>query len=228
MLRKDPFVTGEFYHVYNRGIDKRNIFKSTRDYERFMMLLCVANTNSGSLRLDNLINHEHKNFQEIMLLDKGQPLVSIFAWCLMTNHFHLLLRQEVDGGITKFMRKVSIGYAMYFNIKYQRQGALFGGLFKSKAVADDDLYFKKLFSCIHLNVLDIKFPKWEESTHKEAPKEWRTFLDDYRYSSYKDYLGEIRPENRIIKKDQMLEFFEKDDILTQFIAVARTVLATGK
>ncbi len=68
MLRKDPFITGEYYHLYNRGIDKRIIFKLKKDYERFMMLLYVSNSNSEkSFRLDNLINHSHKNFNEIKM-----------------------------------------------------------------------------------------------------------------------------------------------------------------
>ena len=105
MLRKDPFITGEYYHIYNRGIDKRVIFKLPRDYERFMMLLYLANSQE-SFRLDNLLNQLHKTFTEIMFLDKGEPLVSIGAWCLMTNHFHLLIKQEVDGGITKVERRI--------------------------------------------------------------------------------------------------------------------------
>ena len=68
MLRKDPFITGEYYHIYNRGIDKRNIFKLERDYERFMLLLYICNsTNEPSFRLDNLINHVHKDYKEIMI-----------------------------------------------------------------------------------------------------------------------------------------------------------------
>src|SRR3989344_3256883 len=113
MLRKDPFVTEEYYHIYNRGVDKRVIFKTKKDYERFIMLLYIANS-SSSFRLDDLINKQNKKFTEILLLDKGKPLVSIGAWCLMTNHFHLLVRQEVDGGITKFMRKLGVGYSMFF------------------------------------------------------------------------------------------------------------------
>src|SRR3989344_7464294 len=127
MLRKDPFITGEYYHIYNRGIDKRVIFKSRGDYERFMMLLYLGNS-SESFRLDDLLNKQHKTFSDILILDKGKTLVSIGAWCLMTNHFHLLVRQEVDGGLTKFMRKLGVGYSMFFNIKYEREGALFGGL----------------------------------------------------------------------------------------------------
>src|SRR3989338_10803418 len=148
MLRKDPFVTGEYYHIYNRGIDKRVIFKLKRDYERFMMLLYVSNS-SEIYRLDNLINRLHKKFDEILALDKGESLVSIGAWCLMTNHFHLLVRQEVDGGITKFMRKLGTGYSMFFNIKYERTGALFGGLFKSRLIGADDNYMKHLFGYLH-------------------------------------------------------------------------------
>ena len=151
MFRKDSFVTGEYYHLYNRGIDKRVIFKSKNDYERFVMLLLVANSNAEiPLRLDNLINQQHKTFQEVMNLDRAKPLISIGAWCLMTNHFHILVRQEIDGGITKFMKKLGVGYAMFFNIKYQRTGALFGGLFKSKS-ASEDTYLKHLVGYIHLN-----------------------------------------------------------------------------
>src|SRR3989344_7191153 len=131
MLRKDPFITGEYYHIYNRGIDKRIIFKSRKDYERFMMLMYLSNSN-GSFRLYDLLNKQHKTFSEILVMDRDKPLVSIGVWCLMTNHFHLLIRQEVDGGITKFMRKLGTGYSMFFNIRYERSGALFGGLFKSK------------------------------------------------------------------------------------------------
>ena len=65
MFRKDPFITGEYYHIYNRGIDKRNIFKSKYDYERFILLLFVASSDS-QLRLDNLINHSHKSFKEFV------------------------------------------------------------------------------------------------------------------------------------------------------------------
>ena len=104
MQRKDPFVPGNYYHIYNRGIDKRVIFKSTYDYQRFMMLLYVAN-NQDPIRLDNLINQDHKNYSEIFYIKRDKPLVSIGAWCLMGNHFHILLREEVEGGISKFMKK---------------------------------------------------------------------------------------------------------------------------
>lgn len=217
MLRGDPFITGEYYHVYNRGIDKRIIFKLKKDYERFMMLLYISNSNEEkSLRLDNLINHSHKNFDEILVLDKGEPLVCIGAWCLMTNHFHLLVRQEVDGGITKFMKKLGTGYSMFFNIKYQRKGALFGGVFKSKLIGVDDNYMRQLFAYIHLNPLEIKFPNWKEQINKPSV-EMKEFLETYRYSSYSDYVGEDRVEKNIIKPENFPDYFSDAKGFREFV-----------
>ena len=221
MLRKDSFVTGEYYHVWNRGIDKRTIFKLERDYERFIMLLYICNsTDEPSFRLDNLINHSHKSFEEIMVLDRGKPLVSIGAWCLMNNHFHVLVRQEVDGGITKFMRKLGTSYSMFFNIKYQRHGALFGGLFKSKLIGVDDNYLNNMFAYIHLNPLDIKFSGWENEigkSSKETDVEMKKFLELYRYSSYQDYIGVDRVEKNILKPEVFPTNFTDMKSLKDFI-----------
>ena len=215
MLRKDQFVTGEYYHIYNRGIYKLVIFKSKKDYERFMMLLYLANSNS-SLRLDNILNKQHKTFNEVLVLDKGGPLVSIGAWCLMTNHFHLLIRQEVDGGITKFMRKLGVGYSMFFNIKYQRKGALFGGLFKSKLIGVDDNYMKQLFGYIHINPLEIEFPEWEGQINKSSV-DMKKFLKLYRYSSYPDYISEDRVDKNIIKIKNFPDYFKNAQSFEDFI-----------
>ena len=215
MFRKDPFVTGEYYHLYNRGIDKRVIFKLKRDYERFMMLLYIANSND-SFRLDELLNREHKTFNEILLLEKGKPLISIGVWCLMTNHFHLLVRQESDGGITKFMRKLGVGYSMFFNIKYQRTGSLFGGLFKSKLIGADDNYMRQLFGYTHINPLEIEFPDWKNQI-KKSSVDMKKFLESYRYSSYCDYLGRDRVEKNIINPKAFPEYFENSKEFEDFV-----------
>jgi len=219
MFRKDSFVTGEYYHIYNRGIDKRVIFKSEKDYERFVMLLYVSNSDSKkSFRLDNLINHSHKNFTEIMSLEKGQALVSIGAWCLMTNHFHMIVRQEVEGGITKFMKKLGTGYSMFFNIKYQRSGALFGGLFKSKLIGSDDDYMRQLFAYIHLNPLDIKFSGWEEKIKDLVDIDMKVFLESYPYSSYSEYVKDKkRVEGNIINAENFPDYFEDTGSFRDFL-----------
>ena len=215
MQRKDPFVSENFYHIYNRGIDKRVIFKSEYDYQRFVMLLYVANS-QDSIRLDNLINHSHKSYLEIFEVEKIKPLVSIGAWCLMGNHFHILLREEVDGGISKFMKKLGTAYSMYFNIKYQRTGGLFGGPFKSKYISED-LHLKHLFGYIHLNSLDIKFSGWEKLVDKKYPNEWKDFLKNYQYSSYQDYLGVERPEGKILNKKVFPDYFSEENSFEDFI-----------
>ena len=219
MLREDPFVTGEYYHLYNRGVDKRIIFKLKNDYERFIMLLYITNSNSEKpLRLDNLINHSHKNFDDIMILDKEKSLVSIGAWCLMSNHFHLIVRQEIDGGITKFMKKLGTSYSMFFNIKYQRTGALFGGLFKSKLINSDDNYMRKLFAYIHLNPLDIKFSGWEnEIKNSSNLSDMKKFLESYPYSSFIDYMKGDRVEKNIIKLENFPEYFNDAKSFKDFI-----------
>src|SRR3989338_356036 len=216
MLRKDPFITGEYYHLYNRGIDKRIIFKSRKDYERFMMLLYVSNSNEQFFRLDNLINQQRKTFNQILILEKGEPLISIGVWCLMPNHFHLLIKQEIDGGITRFMRKLGVGYSMFFNIKYQRSGSLFGGLFKSKLIGRDDDYMKQLFGYIHINPLDIEFLNWKHDVIK-ATGNMKKFLTVYPYSSYLDYIGENRVEKNIINPENFPEYFQNAQSFEDFV-----------
>ena len=215
MLRKDPFVTGEYYHIYNRGIDKRIIFKSNGDYERFMMLLYLANSD-GSLRLDEILNRQKKKFKEVLIIERSKLLVSIGAWCLMSNHFHLLLRQEIDGGITKFMRKLGVGYSMFFNIKYERTGALFGGLFKAKSIGVNDNYMRQLFGYIHINPLEIKFSKWKEQINKSS-KDMKKFLALYRYSSYLDYVGEDREEKNVTNPENFPDYFQDSKSFKDFV-----------
>ncbi len=221
MLRKDPFVTGEYYHIYNRGVDRREICKLPGDYERFMILLYLANSNN-SFRLDNIVTKQRKALEDIVLMDRGEPLVSIGAWCLMTNHFHLLIKQEVDGGITKFMRKLSVGYSMYFNIKYQRQGALFGGLFKSRLINEDDTYLRHLFGYIHLNPLDIAYSQWEKVIERNSI-EMKKFLLTYPYSSYQDFCGDDRPHSKIINPLAFPAYFETtnnfNDLIENYFAL---------
>lgn len=215
MLRKDPFIVGEYYHIYNRGIDKRLIFKDSKDYERFIMLLYLSNS-SDSFRLSNILNHQNKSFEKVLEIKKENLLVSIGAWCLMPNHFHILVKQEIDGGITKLMKKLGTGYSMYFNIKYSRKGSLFGGLFKSKLVGNDDNYLRQLFAYVHLNPLEIKFPGWEEKVNNNS-LEMKTYLNTYRYSSYNDYLSNSRIERNILQKQNYPDYFKSMESFKDFV-----------
>ncbi len=205
-----PLVESEFYHVYNRGTDKRTIFLESSDYKRFIELLYIANT-SAHINVRTLKRYS----KDIFTFDRIDTLVSIGAYCLMPNHFHLLLTTQTKDGISTFMNKVSTGYAMYFNKKYERSGTLFQGTFKSQH-ADSDEYLKYLYAYIHLNPVKLIDKDWKERGSKDAAKSF-DFAASFQYSSLQDYLGSTRPESLILDKQPFPEYFmtseeTKDDL----------------
>lgn len=114
--RNFQFSEGEYYHIYNRGVEKRKIFMNDADHKRFIRLLYVANGTNPA----HLSNYQGFNYQGLTLLEikKGDSIVAIGAWVLMPNHFHLLLKEIKPGGISEFMQKLLTAYTMYFNTKY--------------------------------------------------------------------------------------------------------------
>lgn len=116
-----------------------------------------------------------------------KPLVNILAFCLMPNHYHILLAPRVENGIPRFMQKVNMGYSKYFNQKYERTGTLFQGRYKSILITDDT-HFLHLPFYIHFNPLDLSHPEWRENKISD-PKKALESLMLYRWSSHLDYLG---------------------------------------
>ncbi|MBI5138481.1 MAG: transposase [Candidatus Vogelbacteria bacterium] len=139
-MRLDPIETGEIYHVYNRGVDKRQITLDTHDSNRFVQGLIEFNTTDeiGSLR-----DHEANSGRLQTANLEHKPLVEILSHCLNPNHFHLILRQLIDNGVSHFMRSQIGGYARYFNKRHNRSGALFEGRFKAKWIEDEDILMYK-------------------------------------------------------------------------------------
>ncbi|HEY4483248.1 MAG TPA: transposase [Candidatus Paceibacterota bacterium] len=199
MNRKHIFAPDEFYHVYNRGVDKRTIFTDSLDKERFLKLLYLSNGDKPYVVRDI-------DKARVYSFDRGQKLVAICVYALMDNHFHLLLRELADGGISKFMQKLTTAYTMYFNTKNQRSGALFQGVFRSKHV-DEDEYLRHVASYIHMNPLDMHQPLWKEGgiTNKKAAA---GFLEGYRYHSLPDYLNKDRVEKIILDLDQFPKYYQ--------------------
>ena len=128
MYRKTPFAEKEHYHIYSRGVEKRKIFLNEKDYYRFTALLYIMNQNLP-FRMDNFL--QKNKLENIFEEEKEKPLVSILSYCLMPNHFHLILYEHTENGISKFMGKLLTAYSMYFNKKYAHSGVLFQGRFKS-------------------------------------------------------------------------------------------------
>ncbi len=196
-LRKTNFVLDEYYHIYNRGNSKQTIFIDTEDYNHFVKLLYLCNSKRSIVVRDLSKNSYDFNREE--------TLVHIGAYCLMPNHFHLLIKEKMENGITKFMQKISTAYSMYFNKKYKRTGGLFEGKFKSQHISNDR-YLKYLFSYIHLNPVKLIDSKWKEAGIKDIKKATE-YLKKYIYSSYLDYLGEDRLRVKILDRNKFPKYF---------------------
>jgi putative transposase len=163
-----PLVTGEVYHVFNRGTEKRNIFLDKEDYVRFYRSLLLFN------QVEPVINFSFASLHESDILT-SKALVSIHAYSLLPNHYHLFLEQLTDGGLSEFLKRLSGGYTSYFNEKYERSGVLFQGKYKRVHVEGDDQY-RYLFAYVNENhfVHGIKRP------------------DEIVYSSSLHYSGNMR------------------------------------
>lgn len=199
MTRNIKFSVGEFYHLYNRGNDKRKIFFDDNDYRRFLILLFLCNSTKS------IVVREILREKDIFNYDRGDCVVDIGAWCIMSNHFHILVHEKIEGGISNFMHKLSTAYSMYFNKKYDRSGSLYEGNFKARH-ANKDEYLKYLFSYIHLNPVEIVEKKWKEVGIKNL-KFVKKFLNEYKYSSYSDYTDCNRPHKNILNKESFPEYF---------------------
>ena len=203
MARKISFAPDEFYHLYNRGNDKRLIFKSERDQERFMKLLYLCN---GQNPFHFFYLERTREYE----FNRGNPLLEIISYCLMDNHFHILVKEKKDGGISNFMHRGLTSYTMYFNKLNDRKGRLFETNFQARHI-DSDEYLQYVHAYIHLNPVKIIEPKWKDIGLKNIPKA-KQFLNSYCYSSYLDWQGRERVENKIISKDAYPHFDTRKEL----------------
>lgn len=205
MERKIEFSIDEFYHSYSRGVDKRKIYLDNKDSDRFLALLYLCNSDK-SIHIKDQFPTGLPPFSELLEFNRGDRLVAIGAYCLMPNHFHILMKEIAEGGISKFMGKLLTGFSMYFNKRHVRTGRLFESTFRAEH-ADEDKYLEYLFAYIHLNSVKLIEPKWREEgvANIVAAKH---FLKNYKYSSHQDYLGGSRPESAILDRNAFPEYFE--------------------
>ncbi len=215
-MRKEKIITREHYHVFNRGVDKREIFMEEDDLCRFYQ----------SMMEFNVIDPIGSIYEKIFYADKPpktktKKLVNFISYCLNPNHFHFILEQLVDNGISRFMHRLSCGYTNYFNEKYNRSGALFQGRFKAKHV-DSNEYLLYLSAYVNLNneVHQLGRPdsknkiksSWKEyATHKKSFCEKGIILNQFNqikdYNSFaKDALELMVEKKRSDKEIQNLLF----------------------
>jgi putative transposase len=191
-LRKQSFAIGQFYHLYNRGTEKRIIFLDEQDHRHFLFLMYICNTEK-SIELRNI----SENF------DREETIVDIGAYCLMPNHFHILVREKIENGISTYMRKLLTAYSMYFNKKYERTGKLYESVFKSTHAGSDN-YLKYLYSYMHLNPVKLIDRNWKENRNKNNAR-FLEYIFSYPYSSLKEY---IDAQFRIIDPAQFPGYFK--------------------
>lgn len=194
-MRKIIFTNGECYHVFNRGVDKRDIFMNDNDYSRF--LKNMVDFNNNLTREERLIIHNSKKSE----LSSEGSLVDIISYCLNPNHYHFILKQTFDRGIEKFMHKISTGYTNYFNKKYERSGSLFQGRFKAVLI-DSNEQLLHLSSYVNMN----HFIHGYENKNKN--KKWG-------YCSVPEYIGECK--GAICNKEIILNQFGSIDSYKDFL-----------
>jgi len=209
-IRKVPLCDNEYFHIYSRGNSKQKIFLDDEDYKHFIKLLYVSNTFLNYKFRDDIINNNIDAFE----FDRIEPIVSIGAWVLMPNHFHIYIKTAKKSDwwtkiernrISEFMRKLLTAYTSYFNEKYTRTGGLFEGKFKSIHV-EQDIQAKYLFSYIHLNPVKLIQKDWKENGINDISRTL-DFLKNYKWSSYFDYKGIQRLENKILDINNFPKYF---------------------
>lgn len=194
--RKEQFANREIYHIVLRGIDDNLIFKDINDYYRGIFSIYeLNNTKSITIKdrrkiraiIKKKLSRGPSSGQSPSERDERDKLVEVFSFTFMPNHLHLLLRQIKDDGITKFMSKVGTGYGGYFNRKYGRKGYVFQNRFSAVHMETEE-QLKNVFVYIHTNSISLIEPNWKEKGIKN-PEEVIKFLENYKWSSYQDYIG---------------------------------------
>ena len=201
-MRELTFVNGEIYHVFNRGVEKRLTFTTTRDYERGIQTLDYYHIQNPPIRFSYFLrlSKEARTFA-IEKLQQNSNLVDLLSYCLMPNHFHFLLRQSQKSGISKFIANFSNSYTKYFNTKYKRVGHLFQGTFKAVQIETDE-QLMHVSRYIHLNPV---------TSFIIRPGR----LKDYPWSSYVDYLRES--QYNFIDTDTIMNLFKSTEAYEKFV-----------
>lgn len=205
-MRKTRFAPGNYYHIYNRGANKQPIFLEDRDFLRFLFLVLHMQGKEPLTQITRLLKKK-KSLDEIELedglLDKivNSKIVELVQFAVMTNHFHLVLYETEENGISRYMQRVSNAYTKYFNTKYDHSGHVFQGPFGAVPVRTDEQILH-LSAYVHLN------PK--------AIKKFRNNPESYPWSSYQDFTNENRWE-KLLKPQIILDQFKDTEEYSKFV-----------
>lgn len=199
-----PLVINEYYHIFNRGINKQPIFLGIRDYRRITDVLDFYSFADLSLRFSKflLLSKEERIAFWNRVKKENERLVEIICYCIMPNHFHILLKQKEENGISKFMATLQNSYTRYFNTKHGKIGPILQGQFKAVRIEDENQLFH-VSRYIHLN-------PYSSFVVKELID-----LKRYPWSSLLEYIGESNA--RVCSKEVIIANFKKDKNYQQFV-----------
>ena len=203
--RNEVLAPEQIYHIFNRGVASAPIFLSPKSYSRFLDLVDYyrfSNTPCSFSRLLNLPKEERESL--LTRLKKESALhVEVLAYCLMPNHFHFLLKQITDNGISTFMRNLQDSYVKYFNIKNERAGPLFQSMFKAVIIETDEQLLH-VSRYVHLN---------PSTAYIVEPGN----LEDYKWSSYRIYLNKDSIDRSFVNPEFILDFFKSGKEYRKFV-----------
>ncbi len=200
------FFTDEIYHVYNRGVDKRTIFENDNDREKWL---------SNIIRLNDNHNHLYPSRRDRATKPSDTPLVDVLAFCLMPNHYHLLIRQKQEGGISKFMQRMGNAYTLTFNNRHGRSGRLFESTYKATWIFNEPQH-QYITKYIHLNPLSLIGVDWKNLNRNLSTDEI-DYLINYQWSSFSTYLGRSNRYS-FLNLELLSSFTDNDDYLSYISA----------
>jgi len=198
-MRKVKFVNDEYYHIYNRGVDKRIIFECQEDLNRFFLSMEEFNTMNPIDSIYEAKRLRKKFSGSATELSKKKKLVNFVCYCLNPNHYHFILKQLVDKGIQKFMHRLGTGYTEYFNKKYKRSGSLCQGKYQAIHIGSNE-YLLHLSTYINLNYKVHNLEKFSGSATELFKSSWDEYVESDSNKNNRNKKG----------------FCEKDIILDQF------------
>lgn len=199
-MRKIPFINGEWYHVYNRSVEEREVFLDEEDYLKFLRGLRDFNNKSYYEERAEMI--EKYGWKELStFLDKTKRVVDVAFYSVIPTHYHFILRQLIDNGISKFFHKNGTSYTNYFNKKYGHSGHIFQGPYNVVHIDNND-YLLWLSGYVNGNI----------EIHKLGKSE------DYRWSSFESIL-EVK-ENKILSGTEVvLNQFKDTEKYKKFVKI---------
>ncbi|PIU36320.1 hypothetical protein COT03_00200 [Candidatus Shapirobacteria bacterium CG07_land_8_20_14_0_80_39_18] len=202
--RKTILATGEIYHVFNRGISSQPTFFDNRDYQRFLNAFIFYQNREPPMKLSLFLTSSYENREKFIQesLAKSDFLVDNISYCLMPTHFHFLLKQLEDGGISRFISNLTNSYTRFLNTKQKRVGPFFQGRFKAVRIETNEQLLH-VSRYIHLNPFASFLVKNIED------------LNSYIYSSFPEYLGKVKRE--LCQKDMVLGQYKTKELYYKFV-----------